>query len=90
MDEEEDYVIVVKDEEINSKELETSFTRAKNIVKGVYKATALIGDISHLYGLVYFLFHLYRNPATYAAISMVGHGPFLIFYVSFLKLRGWF
>ena len=67
-----------------------SYTQqAKTVVKSIYTATVLIGDISHIYGLVYFFFHLYRNPATYAAISTIGHGPFLIFYVTFLKMRGW-
>lgn len=64
-------------------------SRLKTIVKGIYNTTMLIGDISHVYGVIYFIFHLYRNPATYAAISTIGHGHFLVFYVTFLKLRGW-
>lgn len=52
-----------------------------------YKAMILFGDISHLYGVIYLLFHLYSNTATYTAISTIGHGPFLIFYITFFKLR---
>ena len=84
---EDDYIIVVKDN-YNIPVTHTRISTMYNILSGTY------GIISSTYryisniSIMYLLICLYRNPATYMVISMMGHGPFLVAYVVLFKFLG--
>ena len=87
---EEDYVIISYDFPSTERSRKSIINPSiKSLFKNAYNLTMLLGNISHLFFIVGSLHYLYTNPLFYSAISSFGHGPFLLFYASMLKFRGW-
>lgn len=84
---EDDYIIVVKDD-YNVPVTYTRISTIYNTVSGTYSIISSTYRYISNVSVVYLLICLYRNPVTYMAISMMGHGPFLVAYIVLFKFLG--
>ena len=54
----------------------------------IYKIRTIMVQIYNVSGFLYIMFYLYNNPLTNSVISAIGYGPFMIIYITILKIRG--
>lgn len=98
---EDDYIIIFKDNyniPVTHTRISNIFTEMYNIISGTYgiisstyrylRVTSSICEHISNVSVMYLLICLYRNPATYMVISIMGHGPFLVAYIVLFKFLG--